>query len=210
MRLALIVSLLLVLAMGTARAAPTGDELLAQATSAPGIASYTVAVHFDVHLHRPIGTHSRVDGTIDYQAPAQAVLVIRKASGIVGMFFRGSYDLDLVPQSWPSHYHVVAVANAGEPGASTTTLTAMPRAGGEDLARVVFVLSDREPLAAHWVYRNGSSIDLTFTNARVASAMLPHTATVAVNMPKYRLDATATYGRYAVNAPIDEAVFAPK
>jgi hypothetical protein len=37
---------------------------------------------------------------------------------------------------------------------------------------------------------------------------LPQAATISVNLPKYALDAAATYGAYQLNAPVPDSVFA--
>jgi hypothetical protein len=200
-------------ASGAAAASlPGGDQLLARAAAAKGVHSYTVPVQFDVHLHRPIGLRARVEGVVDYRAPRQGALVITKAHGLIGGFFRGTYDIDLVPQTWPAIYHVTAVSRESGPDGPVTVLDAMPRGNPGDITSVVFRLGGRAgaPIGATWQYRDGSSIMLTFANERIGADVLPQTATVHVDKPKDKLDATVTYGDYALNAPVDPSVFAAK
>jgi hypothetical protein len=191
---------------------PAGDDLLARAAGAPGLTSYTVPVHFDVHVIRPIGIRAGADGTAYYEAPGAAALVITHASGLLGMFFRGTYHLDLVPQTWPANYRVTASA-PGDGG--ITLLTATPRTpGGVDhvVFRIGTLGADAAPvtLGAVWTYKDGSTVALSFTNGPAGAYTLPRAATVTVNMPHQQLDAAATYGTYALNAPIPRGVLPPQ
>jgi hypothetical protein len=199
-------------AMAANGAPPAGDQVLARAAIAKGVQSYTVPVHFEVHLHKPIGAHTEVDGIAYYQAPGHGALVLDKAHGIIGSFFKGTYDLDLVPQTWPANYRVLSMSTTTENGQPVIVLDALPRTGGEDIASVVFRLGGprHAPIGANWTYKDRSTIALTLANGPVGTHALPQTATVAVDMPKYKLDGTVTYGTYALNAPVDPAVFAKK
>jgi hypothetical protein len=186
-----------------------GDQLLAHATAAPHLRSYAVPVTFAVHLHKPIGLRSNVEGTAYFESPSQAALAITKATGIVGGFFKGAYKLDMVPQAWPRTYHVVAVTPSVAGGTPVWLLHAEPRGAAGDLAQVVFTLTrpSLEPIAAQWEYTDASSIQLTYVNEKVGPYMLPERATVAVDKPHYKLDADATYGSYSLNAPVPDTVF---
>ncbi|HEY5348502.1 MAG TPA: hypothetical protein VIJ64_02185 [Candidatus Lustribacter sp.] len=187
-----------------------GDQLLARAGAAPGLQSYSVPVHFDVHMHKPIGIRTRADGTAYFRAPAQAALAITRATGIVGHFFRGDYKLDVVPQAWAANYHVVAVSQAVVAGIPVFVLRALPRGAPGDLTAVIFTVSTAtlKPVAAEWQYGSASSIRVAYVNGRVGTYTLPLQATIAVDLPRYRLDAHATYGSYALNAPVPDSIFA--
>jgi hypothetical protein len=191
------------------RAAQSGDQLLAAAVAAPRLRSYSVPVHFSVRLHKPIGIRTQVEGTAYYRAPAQAALVITHASGLAGAFFRGAYKLDMVPQAWPSTYHVVGSSRTTVNGLPVLQLQAVPRAPSGDLVRVVFTFSmpALQPMSVDWQYTGGSSIQLAYADGRVGAYTLPQRATIAVDMPHDKLDADATYGAYALNAPVPGAVF---
>jgi len=195
-----------------AAASPTGDQILARAVAVAGVRSYTVPVQFDVHLHKPIGLRAAVEGNVDYQAPRDGALAITKAHGLIGGFFKGTYHLDLVPQVWPARYHVTSVAHVAGPDGPATVLNAIPRGQPGDVTAVAIRIGahSQAPDAASWTYSDGSSIALTFANGPVGKGVLPRTATVHVDKPKDKLDATVTYGAYAFNAPIDPGVFATK
>jgi hypothetical protein len=188
---------------------PDGDQLLARGTAAPELRSYAVPVTFAVHLHKPIGLRSKVEGMAYFQSPAQSALTITKASGIVGGFFKGDYKLDMVPQAWPRTYHVVTVTPGDAGGIPVWLLHAQPRGASGGLADVVFTLTrpELQPIAAQWQYQDASSIQLAFVNGPVGAYTLPERATIAVDKRHYKLDADATYGSYSLNAPVPETVF---
>ena len=185
-----------------------GTQILARAGGAHDFVSYTVPVDFRVKTHSIIGT-THVAGTVYFKAPEQAALVITKAPPIIGGFFRGTYNIDLVPQSWPPKYRVRSVSRDVQSGAAVYVLHAVPANGG-DVDSVLFTVTAAAcaPVAATWLYHDGSRIDLTFADRLVQGDQLPAAATIAVNMPKYKIEASATYGTYAFNVPIDDAVFA--
>lgn len=190
-------------------AAPlSGDQILARAGSPTGLTSYSVPVHFDVHMHRPLGISTGVEGIVYFKAPAQAALVITKIPSLIGKFFKGSYSLDLSPQTWPAKYTVTSVSAAQVEGAAVYALRSVPKAD-PSVDHVVFTVTqaDYSPVSVVWSYRNGSSISVTMQCQRVSDNALPQTATIAVNMPQFGLDAKAQYGSYALNAPVPDSVF---
>jgi hypothetical protein len=186
-----------------------GDQLLAHATAAPHLRSYAVPVTFAVHLHKPIGLRSQVQGMAYFESPAQAALSITKATGIVGGFFKGAYNLDMVPQAWPQKYHVLAVTPSVAGGTPVFVLRAEPRGPAADITQVVFTLTRPalQPISAEWDYTDASSIRLNYVNEKVGPYTLPESATIAVDKPHYKLDADATYGSYSLNAPVLASVF---
>jgi hypothetical protein len=188
-----------------------GDQILARAGAAEGLHSFSVPVHLDVHLHKPMGFKAGMSGTAYYKAPAQSAFVITKAPPIIGGFFKGQYNLDLIPQAWPAKYKVTSSSNVTRNGVSVYELTATPRAQiGVD--RVVFDVAKDGfvPLTAQWFYHDGSTIGLSLGTQRVSNYTLPQTESVRVSMPKYNLDATSSFGQYALNVPVQDSVFVTK
>jgi len=191
-------------------AAPlAGDEILARAGSATGLGSYSVPVHFDVRMRRPLGISTGVEGIVYFKAPARGALVITKMPSIIGHFFKGSYSLDLSPQTWPAKYTVTSVSPSQAEGTAVYALQAVPKAD-PPVDHVIFTVTqaDYTPVSVVWSYRDGSSISLTMQCQRVSGNALPQTESIAVNMPQYGLDAKAQYGSYAINAAVPDSVFA--
>ena len=190
---------------------PNGDLILLRAASADGLHTYSVPVHFDVHMHRPVGVRAGVEAIAYYEAPSHAKLAITKIPGIIGGLFKGSYQLDMVPQTWPAKYVVNAVSRERIDGAPVYILDAAPRVT-DVIYRVLLSVTQTDylPVAATWYYRDKSSIRLSLSNRRVSGFMLPGAETIAVEMPKFGLDAVGRYGDYALNAPLPDSVFGAK
>ncbi|HVN70190.1 MAG TPA: outer membrane lipoprotein-sorting protein [Candidatus Binatia bacterium] len=186
----------------------SGDQILARAAVAPGLTSYSVPIHFDVHMHRPLSITTSVEGIMYYKAPAQAALVITKIPSIIGKFFKGSYSLDMIPQTWPSKYTVTSVEQTEIDGASTYMLESVPKSDSS-VDRVVFgvMQADYAPVSVAWHYRDGSSINVSMQNQHLSGYTLAQTESITVNMPQFGLNATANYGSYALNASVPDSVF---
>ena len=103
--------------ISAAQAAPSGQDILTRAAAAAGLSSYSVPAHFDVKMHRPISMRSGVDGTAYFKAPAKAAIAITHVPGPLGSFFKGSYTLDMLPQTWPSKYVVTSQRSITSPSA---------------------------------------------------------------------------------------------
>lgn len=189
-----------------------GDRLLARAVAAPGLTSYTVPLSFGVHVTKPIRVRTKLGGTAYFRSPGQAALAITTGGGIAGRFFHGTYHLDVIPQAWPAVYHVVTVSRSVYEGVSVLVLHAQPRTPSADLAQALFTLSipDLKPLAAEWQFHNGSSIRCTFVMGHTGAYALPQHATIAVDVPRFRLDADATYGNYNLNVAVPATTFVAK
>ncbi len=215
-RNAAILALVALLAFGRAASCSadtklSGDEILARTARTGSVQSYSVPVHFDVHLRRPIGAKGAVEGVVYFQAPAQAVLAITKAPPVIGDFFRGSYNLDMVPQTWPAKYHVTAVTTDVLGATPVYVLHAELKSPGTiDAIDFHIAQADFSPLSVEWLYHDKSSIRLSFTNQQVGDLTLPRTATIRVDMPRYGLDGDAAYGTYAIGDAIPPGVFKTK
>ncbi len=195
-------------AISAAQAAPAGQDILARSAAAAGLSSYSVPAHFDVKMHRPISLRSGVDGMAYFKAPAKAAIAITHVPGPLGGFFKGSYTLDMLPQTWPSNYVVTSVDQGQSGGTPAYLLRAVPKADPA-VDHVIFgiAIANGQAISAQWFYKDGSSVAITIRNAQVQGYALPQSETISVAMPKYSLDATATYGQYSINASVSDSVF---
>ncbi|HEY1977685.1 MAG TPA: hypothetical protein VGG89_14120 [Candidatus Baltobacteraceae bacterium] len=162
-----------------------------------------------MHMHKPIGLKSGVDGVAYYKAPGKAAIAITHMPGPLGGFFKGSYTLDMVPQTWPAKYGVTSVTPSSTGGTQTYLLQAQPKSD-PSVDHVVFGVTeaDYQPVSAHWFYKDGSSIQLAIQNQQIQGYIVPQTETISIAMPQYNLDATATYGQYSIDTPVADSVFA--
>ncbi len=189
--------------------AMSGNQILALAGAARGLNSYSVPVHFDVHLHRPVGIKTGVDAIVYYKAPAQAALTITKSPFLLRSLFKGTYAIDLAVQVWPSKYNVTSVSRGLSGGKAAFLLQAVPRSPDPAVDHVMFAVAQNgyAALAASWYYKDGSTIELSIVNQLLSNYVLPATETIAVSMPQYKLDADGTFGEYALNGPVPDSVF---
>jgi hypothetical protein len=205
-------SLLVALAAtGAPSHVPDGNRVLARAAATGGeLRSYTVPVHFDVRLHKPLGIKFGVDGTMYFKEPARSVLVMTKRPPIIGGLFAQSYELDLVPQTWPAKYTVTAVSTAQFNGIPVYVLSAVPKIAGT-VDHVIFQVEQANfaPVSAQWFYRDQSTIAISIANRQIGNHVLPGAEAVEVAMPRYALAATSTFGQYAFNVQIPDSVFPP-
>lgn len=187
-----------------------GNRILARAAEISGVHSFTVPVHFDVRLRKPLRLRFGVDGTVYFREPADSVLLLTKRPPIIGGLFARSYALDLVPQTWPVKYTVNSVSTAQYSGTPVYVLAAVPKTPGT-VDHVIFQVAEAsfEPVSAEWFYRDQSSITIGIVNRRVGSYLLPGSETVAVTMPHYDLAATSTFGQYVFNVQIPDSVLPP-
>lgn len=185
-----------------------GDQILSRAAKLGGTRSYSVPAQFDVRLHKPLPLRLRLSGSLYYKPPAQSALVITKRPPIIGGLFAKSYELDLVPQTWPAKYHVRSVTETTLNGTPAYALDAVPKYPGP-IDHVVFQVSqaDDRPLSAEWFYTDKSTVAVSIASARIDDYVLPQAENISVEMPIYTLDATSTLGQYAFNVAIPETIF---
>jgi hypothetical protein len=185
-----------------------GNRILSRAAMLGGSSSYAVPASFDVRLHKPIPLRLRMAGSLYYKPPAQSALVITKRPPIIGGLFAKSYALDLVPQTWPAKYDVRGVSAATFNGVPVYALDAVPKVAGS-LDHVVFQVarSNALPMSAQWFYRDRSVVAVSIASTRVGNHFLPQAEAISVAMPHYVLDATSTFGPYAFDVPIPDAIF---
>ena len=169
---------------------------------------YTVALHFTVHVHRPLSIGFRATAITYFKAPDKQALVITRLPALTRLFSRNYARLDTIPAAWPGKYRVTTVTRDDGNATPTYHLDAVPTYAG-DITHVTFDLLaiGLTPVGAAWFYRDGSSVRLRVTSERVGGYVLPQREELAIRMPRYVLDATADAGRYDLETPIPDGVF---
>lgn len=187
-----------------------GNELLARSAKLNHWPeSYTVALHFTVHVHRPVSIRFGANALTYFKAPDKQALTITSLPRALGRLFSRNYSrLDTIPEAWPSKYRVTTVTLSSGEGAPAYHLDAVPTYAG-DITHVTFDLLENEliPVGAVWFYRDGSSVRLRVTSERVGAYVLPRHEEVTIAMPRYVLEASADAGRYDFDTPIPDGVF---
>jgi hypothetical protein len=187
-----------------------GNYLLARSAELnrqPG--SYSVPLHFAVHLRRPLPLRFSANATTYFQAPNKQALIITSVPRILRRFFGRNYvGLDTIPQTWPANYRVFSAKSAKHDGAAAYHLDAMPKTTGT-ISHVTFdlLVNGLSPVGVEWFYRDGSSIQITIENQRVERYSLPRSEQIRITMPRYALDAVCTTGPYVLDGPIASTIF---
>jgi hypothetical protein len=185
-----------------------GNQILARAGAAQGLNTFSVPVHFDAHMRRPIGIRYGADAIVYFRAPARATLTITSIPGIIGKFFKGSYAIDWPPQVWPAKYTVNAVSEGATGAAGTFVLVAVPKTDST-VDHVIFTIAqgDYAPLSADWFYKDGSIVRVAMECDTTPDYSLVKRESIGVSMPRFSLDANAVYGSYALNVALPDGAF---
>jgi hypothetical protein len=207
---AALVAIPLVAAAPPTNAKLDGNDLLARAVKLNRWpTTYSVPLHFTVHLHRPLPIRFSAAGTMYYKAPQQQALVMTSLPRSASRLFSKNYAmLDTIPQAWPGKYRVTSVTQVDHNGAPAYRLDSLPNYQG-DITHVTFDLLEAGlvPVGAAWYYRDGSTVRLTVKNQRIGAYVLPQHEELQVAMPKYVLDADCDTGHYDLDAPIPDDAF---
>lgn len=171
--------------------------------------SYSVPLHFTVHLRRPVPIRFSANATTYFEAPDKQALVITSLPRMLRRLFGHSYaGLGAIPQTWPANYRVFSARRINHDGAAAYHLDAMPKDDGA-ISHVTFdlLVSGLSPVGVKWFYRDGSSIQIIIENQRIERYSLPLSEQIHITMPRLALDAVCTTGSYILDRPIASTVF---
>jgi hypothetical protein len=173
-----------------------------------GLDSFSVPVHFDVKIHRPLPVSIGMDGIRYFERPEKQALIMHSVPAIA-KGFQQTYASLGTAETWPKQYDITLVTL--EPVSATMDeLKGVPKNGGSVDHILLDVASDSvAPIRVRWFYRNGATIDMSVENAMVNSVyLLPKTETLDVKFPSYAGHAVVHYGDYSINQPIPASVWA--
>ena len=184
---------------------PSATDVLARVTRGDAaIESYAVPVRIDVHVHKWITLHFHLDGTQYYKRPDHLALDMHA----VPAQYRTLFAQLGTPLTWSSLYDLRLNGPTAQSG--TIQLEGTPKRAGDIERMLVDVDGDAAaPLHAQWFCRGGGTIDMHITESAVSGYALPQTADADMSFGGYKVHATFTYGPYAVNEAVADAVFSP-
>jgi len=190
--------------------APTVDDILARmAATRKGLSSFSVPVHFDVKMRRPLGVVLHPDGVRYFERPNKEALTMKSVPD-AAKAFQQIYTALGTAETWPEQYDMSLVELDPQAGATTYELKGVSKSGGDIDHVVIDVAKDTAaPTRARLFYRNGATIDMAIENAMVdGQYLLPKTETLDLNFPSFAGHAVGHYGDYSVNQPIPDTVWA--
>jgi hypothetical protein len=193
-----------------AAAPQTAESILARMVAArKGLETFSVPVHFDVKLHRPLPIAVPMDGVRYFERVDKQALIMHSVPSIAKAFAQ-TYATLGTAETWPREYDITLVALDPPASATMYELRGVPKRSSSVDHVLLDVATDTvAPLRARWFYRNGSTIDMSIENSMVNGAyLLPKTETLDVKFPSYAGQAVVHYGDYSINLPIPASVWA--
>jgi hypothetical protein len=190
----------------TAQSPTVGDVLARMSAARKGLNTFSVPVHFDVKIKRPLGVSLPLDGVRYFERPDKGALEMKSVPAVAKAFQQTYAGLG-TPETWPGQYDLSLV---DQPASATNyELKGVPKNGGN--VDHILLDIDRDtstPIRARWFYRNGATIDMAIENAQVNGMfLLPKTETLEVAFPSYAGHAVVNYGDYTINQPIPASVW---
>lgn len=186
----------------------TADQLLARMVAArKGLNAFSVPVHFDVTMRRPLPVSVGMDGVRYFERPDKQALVMHSVPSIAKAF-QQTYAALGTAETWPKQYDITLIA-PDQASPASYELKCVPKSGGNVDHVLLDVAADTvAPLRVRWFYRNGATIDMAIDNATVSDTyLLSKTETLDVSFPSYAGHAVVHYGDYSINQPIPAAVW---
>ena len=187
---------------------PTASDVLNQLIAVRhGLNSYSVPIHFNLTVKKGLSVSTQLDATRYFESPNREVLAMQSIPSIAKQF-RYIYTGVGTPETWPSQYDVSFAQD--QPIVQTAyNLRGVPKNNPGISYIILKVARDTyAPLAAHVLYKNGGTVDLSFDNGAVAGGyLLPLTETIDIAFPDYKVHAVGKYGTYSINQPIPSSVW---
>ncbi len=171
------------------------------------VKSYEVRCHFDASVRTFITLPLALDATYYFKQPDHAQLVFDTVPTYAKRF-QDFYASSGTPATWPKSYRVSLQLPAASNPAGMLVLRLDPK----KQSNLDYVLMTVDPanygiVAQQWMYKDGSSINVTQSNEIGASYVLPKQETADFNFPRYKAHVVAAFGDYQINAPVDDSIF---
>jgi len=207
-----VTGLILATTLSATESALDGNALLREsARRYPWPQTYSVPMHFDVKVRRPIPIGVGADAIAYFKQPDRQALVITSLPRVLTRRVAGAYaNLDTVPQAWPLKYRVTRVESVSRNGEAVYELHAVPNYNG--VRETIFDLLQRDlsAVGATWFFTDGSVASLTVRNGQVGRYLLPLKEQIDVRMPRFELRASGQNGSYAIDPALSDKVFASR
>ena len=204
----LLATLLLAAAAPCSAATPSAALLLARLEAAdPGLETYTASVEFKVGLHSFPFLRKTLHGEAYFKRPSRMELVFADLPPYARAF-RNLYVGLGTPAEWEKKFTIDTAQTPGTGGASKPYLVLTPRASDHRLQHVdVYLDADLAlPNRIVWTYRDGT-IEMKQRFSAVDGHSVVSDQDADIRLPGIHAYVIATIARYAINVPVDDAVF---
>jgi hypothetical protein len=184
---------------------PTAAEVVARMSANTIVPeSYAVPIHVDAKVHRLITLHFGRDGMVYYRRPDHLALAMtRVPSGFRKLFAEMGNA-----QTWASTYEMSFVNALDEGSGEIYRLKGVPKQDSDvDHLLIDLAAADLTPRHASWLCKDGSTIDMTFTNESLGGYALAKHAEAEMLLSGWKIHAVVDYGSYTLNETITDEVF---
>jgi hypothetical protein len=175
------------------------------------VKSYQVRVHLDAKVHALLSLPLALDATYYFKQPDKVQVVFDSVPELAKQF-QNFYASTGTPATWPKTYRItLAPHTPGDPPGGAV-LRLVPRDAGSslDYALITVDTATWGVVAQQWIYKDGSSINVTQFNATGGTYVLPTHQEADFHFPRYKAHVVADFGDYHINVPIPDSVFSPQ
>jgi hypothetical protein len=174
------------------------------------IKSYEVRVHLDAKVHAFLSLPLALNATYYFKQPDKVQVVFDSVPELAKQF-QSFYASTGTPATWPKTYVVTLLPPSPDDPPGSVVLELVPKGGGSlDHALITVDTSTYGVVAQQWIYRDGSSINVTQFNATSGMYVLPSHQEADFRFPRYKAHVVADFGDYQINVPIPDSVFKPQ
>ena len=172
-----------------------------------GIKSYEVRVHLNAKVRAFLSIPLALNATYYFKQPDKVQVVFDTVPELAKQF-QSFYASSGTPATWPKTYVVTLVPSAPDDLPNSVVLELVPKGGGSlDHALISVDTSTYGVVAQQWLYKDGSSINVTQFNATGGRYVLPTHQEADFHFPRYKAHVVADFGDYQINVPIPDSVF---
>ena len=196
------------LAIGPANAsAPQAGTVMANLVqNAPKPQSFTASTTMDLKQRSFPWTKVSLKGTLYFKAPDQLVVKFANMPGYMNGLPQ-AYAKVLNVGAWPQEYNATLGETQTFNGHTDYALNLTPKDGGSDRGVALVDPATWTVDQVKWDLSGGVQLTVSENYTDVGSYRVPARQNLSVHTPFATADGTATMNDYAVNVPINEAVF---
>ena len=171
------------------------------------VKSYEVRVHLDATVHAFLSLPLALNATYYFKQPDKVQVVFDSVPELAKQF-QNFYASSGTPATWPHTYIITLEPPSPDDPPGSAVLKLIPRGGSNlDHALMTVDTSTYGVVAQQWIYKDGSSINVTQFNATSGMYVLPSHQEADFRFPKYKAHVIADFGDYQINVPIPDSVF---
>ncbi len=176
----------------------------------PSLETYRASVEFRIGMHTFPYVRKTVHGNAYFKRPGRMEIVFTDLPGFAQRFKNLYVGLG-TPDEWEQKFDIDAATSVQPDGRSVAYLIMTPRKGDHRLQHVDVYVDEVSSLPSRivWVYKDGR-IEMTQKIVTLGAHHVIGGQNADIRLPGVHAYVDATIANYAINVPIDDAVFTKK